>query len=100
VVNNLGSYANINLVTSLSTTKNLGGTGIRLGSIIATSGKKEVIEYARKQNPPEKCNTNSVFMLVNIIEAAHLAKKIKDSIEARLAKNASIYSFKRELKKA
>jgi hypothetical protein len=100
VVNNLGSYANINLVTSLSTTKNLGGTGIRLGSIIATSGKKEVIEYARKQNPPEKCNTNSVFMLVNIIEAAHLAKKIKDSIEARLAKNASIYSFKKRIEES
>jgi len=97
VVNNMSSYANINLVTSLSTTKNLGGTGIRLGSIIATPGKKEVIEYARSQNPPEKCNTNSVFMLVNIIEAAHLAKKIKDSVEARLAKNASIYSFKKRI---
>ncbi|MDF1547128.1 MAG: aminotransferase class I/II-fold pyridoxal phosphate-dependent enzyme, partial [Bacteroidales bacterium] len=97
VVNNMASYANINLVTSLSTTKNLGGTGIRLGSIIATPAKKAVIDFARTKNPPEKCNTNSVFMLVNIIEAAHLAKKIKDSVEARLPKNASIYSFRKKI---
>ncbi len=95
--NNMASYNNINLVTSLSTTKNLGGTGIRLGSLVATPGKKAVIDYARSQNPPEKCNTNSVYMLVNVIEAAQLSKKIKDSVEARLAKNASIISFKKRI---
>ncbi len=97
IVNNLASFANINMVSSLSTTKNLGGTGIRLGALITSKAKKEVFDYARKQNPPEKCNTNSVYMLVNIIEAAQLAKKIKDHSEARLAKNASIYSFKKSI---
>src|SRR5204862_6258627 len=43
----------------------------------------------------ESCNTNSVYMLVNIIEAAQLAKRIKDRVEERLAKNASIQHFKR-----
>jgi len=97
IVNNLASFANINMVSSLSTTKNLGGTGIRLGSLIVSKAKKEVFDYARKQNPPEKCNTNSVYMLVNIIEAAQLSKKVKDHSEARLAKNASIYSFRKSI---
>lgn len=97
VVNNLGSYMNISIVTSLSTTKNLGGTGIRLGSLIASQAKIEVIEYARKQNPAEKCNTNSVYMLVNVIEAAQLAKKLKDNAEARLAKNASAFSLRKRI---
>jgi hypothetical protein len=95
IVNNIASLSNLNFVSSLSTTKNLGGTGIRLGSIIASKSKKAVIEYARLQNPPESCNTNSVYMLVNIIEAAQLAKRIKDKVEERLAKNASIQHFKR-----
>ncbi|MEN8122145.1 MAG: aminotransferase class I/II-fold pyridoxal phosphate-dependent enzyme, partial [Bacteroidota bacterium] len=97
VVNNLGSYMNISIVTSLSTTKNLGGTGIRLGSLIASHAKKEVIDYARKQNPAEKCNTNSVYMLVNVIEAAQLAKKLKDNAEARMAKNASAFSLRKRI---
>jgi len=97
VVNNLGSYMNISIVTSLSTTKNLGGTGIRLGSLIASHAKKGVIDYARKQNPAEKCNTNSVYMLVNVIEAAQLAKKLKDNAEARLAKNASAFSLRKRI---
>ena len=97
VVNNLSSYMNISIVTSLSTTKNLGGTGIRLGSLIASQAKKELIDYARKQNPPERCNTNSVYMLVNIIEAAQLAKKLKDNAETRLAKNASVYSLRKRI---
>ncbi len=97
IVNNLASFSNINMVSSLSTTKNLGGTGIRLGALIVSKAKKDVFDYARKQNPPEKCNTNSVYMLVNIIETAQLAKKIKDRSEARLAKNASIYSFRKSI---
>jgi len=99
VVNNLGSYMNISIVTSLSTTKNLGGTGIRLGSLIVSQAKKELVDYARKQNPAEKCNTNSVYMLVNIIEAAQLAKKLKDNAETRLAKNASAYSLRKRIEK-
>jgi len=95
IINNLASLSNLNFVSSLSTTKNLGGTGIRLGSIIASKSKKAVVDYARLQNPPEKCNTNSVYMLVNIVEAAQLAKRIKDKVEERLAKNASIQHFKK-----
>jgi len=95
IINNISSLSNLSFVSSLSTTKNLGGTGIRLGSIIASKSKKAVIEYARTQNPPESCNTNSVYMLVNIIEAAQLAKRIKDRVEERLAKNASIQHFKK-----
>jgi len=97
VVNNLGSYMNISIVTSLSTTKNLGGTGIRLGSLIASHAKKDVIDYARKQNPAEKCNTNSVYMLVNVIEAGQLSKKLKDNAETRLAKNASAFSLRKRI---
>ncbi|OFX56676.1 MAG: hypothetical protein A2W84_07320 [Bacteroidetes bacterium GWC2_40_13] len=90
VMNNLNQqYARINLVSSISTTKNLGATGDRLGSIIATPAKKDVIDFARKQNSIEKGNTNSLFMLVNILENAQLAKSIKDNLEERLPKNAS-----------
>ncbi len=90
VMNNLNQqFARINLVSSISTTKNLGATGDRLGSIIASPAKKEVIDFARKQNPSEKGNTNSLFMLVNILENAQLAKSIKDNLEERLPKNAS-----------
>ncbi len=90
VMNNLDQqYARINLVSSISTTKNFGATGDRLGSIIATPAKKDVIDFARKQNSPEKGNTNSLFMLVNILENAQLAKSIKDNLEERLPKNAS-----------
>lgn len=97
IVNNLSAFANINFVSSLSTTKNLGGTGIRLGSVIASRAKKAVVDYARQHNPPERCNTNSVYMLVNIIEAAQLAKRIKDKVEERLAKNASIQHFRKKI---
>ncbi len=90
VMNNLHQqYARINLVSSISTTKNLGATGDRLGSIISTPSKKDVIDFARKQNSVEKGNTNSLFMLVNILENAQLAKSIKDNLEERLPKNAS-----------
>ncbi|MEN8185778.1 MAG: aminotransferase class I/II-fold pyridoxal phosphate-dependent enzyme [Bacteroidota bacterium] len=90
VMNNLHQkYARLNLVSSISTTKNLGATGDRLGSIIATPAKKDVIDFARKQNSVEKGNTNSLFMLVNILENAQFAKSIKDNLEERLPKNAS-----------
>jgi aspartate/methionine/tyrosine aminotransferase len=90
VMNNLNQqYSRINLVSSISTTKNLGATGDRLGSIIATPAKKDAIEFARKQNSYECGNTNSLFMLVNFLENAQLAKRIKDDLEERLPKNAS-----------
>jgi len=97
IANNMVSFSKINMVSSLSTTKNLGGTGIRLGALLASPAKSELIEFARKLNPPEKCNTNSVYMLVNTIEAAQLSKKIKDKLESRLAKNASIFNIRRSI---
>lgn len=98
VMNNLNQqYARINLVSSISTTKNLGATGDRLGSIISTPAKKDVIDFARKQNSIEKGNTNSLFMLVNILETAQLSKSIKDNLEERLPKNASRNKIKQRI---
>lgn len=94
VMNNIASLPNISIVSSLSTTKNLGATGNRLGSLVATPMRLDVIEFARKQNSIEKGNTNSLFMLVNTIEAAQLAKKIKDSMESELPKDASRFKIK------
>ncbi len=100
VLNNLNQqYARINLVSSISTTKNLGATGDRLGSVIATPAKKDVIDFARKQNSVEKGNTNSLFMLVNILETAQLAKSIKDNLEERLPKNASRNKIKMRIER-
>ena len=94
VMNNIGALPNISIVSSLSTTKNLGATGNRLGSLIATPARKDVLAYAKKQNSIEKGNTNSLYMLVNTIEAAQLSKKIKDRMESELPKDASRYKIK------
>lgn len=94
VMNNIGSLPNISIVSSLSTTKNLGATGNRLGSIITTPVRDDVIAFAKKQNSIEKGNTNSLFMLVNTIEAAQLSKKIKDNMESELPKDASRFKIK------
>jgi len=98
IMNNIGSYAKISVVSSLSTTKNMGATGDRLGSLIATPARKDVIEYARSRFGTEKGNTNSLYMLVNILEVAQLAKKIKDRMEENLPKDASRYKIKEKLK--
>jgi hypothetical protein len=94
IMNNISSLPNISIVSSLSTTKNLGATGNRLGSIIATPARKDVITFAKKQNSIEKGNTNSLYMLVNTIETAQLSKKIKDRMESELPKDASRYKIK------
>lgn len=99
VMNNIGSLPNISIVSSLSTTKNLGATGNRLGSIIATPARKDVINFAKKQNSIEKGNTNSLYMLVNTIEAAQLSKRIKDRMESELPKDASRYKIKTSIEK-
>jgi len=98
VMNNLDQqYARINLVSSISTTKNLGATGDRLGALVASPSKKDVISFAKKQNNVEKGNTNSLFMLVNILENAELAKTIKNNIEERLPRNASRNKIKQRI---
>lgn len=99
VMNNITSLSNINVVSSLSTTKNLGATGSRLGSLVATPSKKNVIDFAKKENGIEKGNTNSLYMLVNSIEAAQSAKKIKDRMERELAKEASRHKIKARIEK-
>jgi hypothetical protein len=100
IMNNLDQqYARINLVSSISTTKNLGATGDRLGAIVASPSKKDVITFAKKQNNVEKGNTNSLFMLVNILENAELAKAIKDNLEERLPRNASRNKIKQRIEK-
>ncbi len=98
IMNNIGSYAKISVVSSLSTTKNLGATGDRLGSLIGTPARKDVIEYARSRFGTEKGNANSLYMLVNILEVAQLAKKIKDRMDENLPKDASRYKIKEKLK--
>lgn len=94
IMNNSKTFAKISAVSSLSTTKNLGATGSRLGSLVATSNKKDVIEFAKEHNRVEKGNTNSLYMLVNVLETAQLAKKIKDVMEERLPRNASRFKIK------
>ncbi len=96
VMNNIDQkYNRLNLVSSISTTKNLGATGDRLGSIVATNAKKDVIDFARKQNSKESGNTNSLYMLVNILQIADLAKRIKNNLEEKLPKNASRHTIKK-----
>lgn len=100
VVDNIGQkYNRLNLVSSISTTKNLGATGDRLGSLVATQGKKDVISFARKNNNRDTGNTNSLYMLVNILQTAQLAKTIKNALEEKLPKNASRHKFRQIIEK-
>jgi hypothetical protein len=85
------------MVTSLSTTKNLGATGDRLGSIAATPACKEVIDYAKKLFSPDRANTNSLYMLVNVLEVAQLSKTIKIRMDENLPKDASRHKIKSKL---
>lgn len=98
IMNNITTYGKISVVSSLSTTKNLGATGDRLGSLAATPARKDVIDFTRKKFGFDKGNTNSLFMLVNILEIAQLAKKIKDRMEENLPKDASRYKIKSKLR--
>jgi hypothetical protein len=98
IMNNIGSMAKISLISSLSTTKNLAASGDRLGSLVASPARKDIIDYARKQYGVEKGNTNSLFMLVNILENAQLVKKIKDRMDENLPKDASRHKIKDKLK--
>ena len=100
IMNNMTNFANISAVASLSTTKNLSGTGLRLGTLVATPARKDVIVYAKKCNSGERSNTNSLYVLVNVIEEAQMAKKLKDAMEERLPKNASINSFKKRIEES
>lgn len=97
IMNNFGSYPTISMVTSLSTTKNLGATGDRLGSLAATPARKDVVDFARKLFTIDRANTNSLFLLVNTLEVAQLAKRIKVRMDENLPKDASRYKVKQKL---
>ncbi len=97
IMNNFGSYPTISMVTSLSTTKNLGATGDRLGSLAATPSRKDVVDFAKKLFSVDRANTNSLFLLVNTLEVAQLAKRIKVRMDENLPKDASRYKIKEKL---
>ncbi len=97
IMNNIYTYSRIRMVSSLSTTKNLGATGNRLGSLIASPKAADVIEYAKELNNPVKGNSNSLYMLNNVIGIAQLAKKLKDETEEQLPKNASRQEIKENI---
>ncbi len=97
IMNNFGSYPTISMVTSLSTTKNLGATGDRLGSLAATPARKDVVDFAKKLFSVDRANSNSLFLLVNTLEVAQLAKRIKVRMDENLPKDASRYKIKQKL---
>jgi RNase P/RNase MRP subunit p29 len=94
IFNNIDTYAKIRAVSSLSTTKNLAATGNRLGSMVATPAMKEVIEYAKKLNQHEKGNSTSLLFLNNTLEIAQISKKVADTIDSRLPKDASMFKIR------
>jgi hypothetical protein len=94
ILNNITALSKISMVSSLSTTKNLGATGNRLGSIIATPAKKDMITFAKQRNGAEKGNNNSIFMLNNILQISETARKIKKLLETELPKDASRQKIK------
>ncbi|MCK5824427.1 MAG: aminotransferase class I/II-fold pyridoxal phosphate-dependent enzyme, partial [Ichthyobacteriaceae bacterium] len=99
IMNNIGTYSKISMVSSISTTKNLGATGDRLGSLIASPACKPVTDFATKQHAPEKGNSNSLYLLNNVMEVAQRAKKIKDQLEESLPKDASRSKIKKQIEK-
>ena len=97
IINNMASYARISMVASISTTKNLGATGDRLGALAVTEAKKDLIIYARKQSDASNGNSCSLFMLVNVLEVAQQAKRIKGQMDEALPKDASRHKVKQKL---
>lgn len=94
IINNIANWSKISMVSSLSTTKNLGATGNRLGSVVSTPNASEVIDFAKKLNGVEKGNNASLLILNNILEKAERAKKIKDTMEVEMPQNASRQKIK------
>jgi hypothetical protein len=89
VFNNENLLSKIRVVSSLSTTKNLAGSGDRLGAIVATPAMADVVEYANKRNSSVRGNSASLYFLNEVLEVAIRAKGLKDKLEAELPKNAS-----------
>lgn len=97
IINNINAQGNIRAVSSLSTTKNLSATGDRLGALAITSQAHAIADFVRQRNSSVHGNNNSLLMLNNLLEVAQVAKKIKDTMESELPKNASRYKIKETL---
>lgn len=97
IINNINAQANIRAVSSLSTTKNLSATGDRLGALAVTPQAASVAAFVRQCNSSSHGNNNSLLMLNNLLEIAQVAKKIKDTLESELPKNASRFKIKETL---
>ncbi|MDG5800198.1 aminotransferase class I/II-fold pyridoxal phosphate-dependent enzyme [Marinilabiliaceae bacterium ANBcel2] len=89
VFNNENVFSKIRVVSSLSTTKNLAGSGDRLGAIVATPAMKDVVEYAAEKNPAVRGNSASLYFLNGVLDTGIKAKSLKDKLESELPKNAS-----------
>jgi hypothetical protein len=89
VFNNENLLSKIRVVSSLSTTKNLAGSGDRLGAIVATPAMNEVVEYAAERNSSVRGNSASMYFLNEVLEVAIKSKALKDKLEVELPKNAS-----------
>lgn len=94
IINNINAQPNIRAVSSLSTTKNLSATGDRLGALAVTPQAVSVSAFVRQHNTSAHGNNNSLLMLNNLLEIAQVSKKIKDTMESELPKNASRYKIK------
>lgn len=99
IINNINAQSNVRAVSSLSTTKNLSATGDRLGALAVTPQAQEIAAFVRRHNSASHGNNNSLLMLNNLLEVAQVAKKIKDTLESELPKNASRYKIKETLVK-
>ncbi len=97
IINNIATYARISMVAALSTTKNLGATGDRLGALAVTDAKLDVIDYIEKHKDISVGNSNSLYLLINILEVAQQARKIKHEIDESLPKDASRHKVKKKL---
>ena len=84
IINNISAFSRISMVASLSTTKNLGATGDRLGAVAVTEARKDALNFASGHSDIECSNSNSLFLLVNVLEVAQQARKIKHEIDENL----------------
>jgi hypothetical protein len=97
VLNNDNVYSKIRVVSSLSTTKNLAGSGDRLGALVATAAMQKVIDYAKERNPSIRGNSCSMYLLNTVLDTGILAKSLKHKMESELPKNASRSKIKKHI---
>ncbi len=89
IFNNENMFSKIRAVSSLSTTKNLAGSGDRLGALVATPAMKVVIDYARQRNQAVRGNSCSLYFLNMVLDVGLKSKSLKNVLETRLPKDAS-----------